>query len=56
MQIMAIENDSIVNIVSIKGEGCKIEILGILADKTGGNVTRVDPENIHRDFANILED
>ncbi len=27
-----------------------------MVDKTGGNVTRVDPENIHKDFANILED
>ncbi|EGR32285.1 type A Von Willebrand factor domain protein [Ichthyophthirius multifiliis] len=53
---IAVENDTVINVISIKGEGCKLDILGQLADKTGGNVTRVDPENIHKDFANILED
>ncbi|KAL4491824.1 hypothetical protein ABPG72_006079 [Tetrahymena utriculariae] len=50
------QNDSIFNIISIKGEGCKLDILGSIADKSGGNVLRVDPDNLHKDFANILQD
>jgi len=33
-----------------------MEILGKLADETNGTVTRVDPENVHKDFSTILKD
>ncbi|EAS02966.1 Sec23/Sec24 trunk domain protein (macronuclear) [Tetrahymena thermophila SB210] len=56
VKLKASQNDSIFNIISIKGEGCKLDILGSIADKTGGNVMRVDPDNLHKDFANILQD
>jgi hypothetical protein len=52
----AVENDIIFNVVSIKGEGCKLDVLGSIADQTGGNVLRVDPDNLHKDFANIVKD
>lgn len=42
--------------MTIKGEGCKIDVLGQLAEKTNGTVTRVKPEDIGTDFANILKD
>jgi Mg-chelatase subunit ChlD len=46
----------VISVVTIKGEGCKIDILGQLAEKTNGTVTRVKPEDIGTDFANILKD
>jgi len=42
--------------LTIKGEGCKLEALTKLTDLTNGNVTRVMPEDIAKDFANILSD
>jgi sRNA-binding carbon storage regulator CsrA len=45
-----------VNIVTIKGEGCKLETLSGLATQTNGNVSIVNPENIGDDFSNILKD
>mgnify|MGYP001807073521 CR=1 FL=1 len=45
-----------ISVVTIKGEGCKIDILGGLSEKTNGTVTRVKPEDIEKDFANILKD
>ena len=48
------QNGISVSIVTIKGEGCKMEILGKLAETSNGNVTRVDPSDIDKDFAEIL--
>ena len=45
-----------ISVLSIKGEGCKLEILGKVADLTSGNLTRVDPKEITKDFSNILKD
>jgi len=45
-----------VSIVTIKGEGCKIEVLNKIVDETNGNVTRVNPEEIGKDFAAMLKD
>ena len=45
-----------VNIVSIKGEGCKLETLSVLAKETNGNVSVVNPEEIETKFANFLKD
>jgi hypothetical protein len=44
----------LVSIITIKGEQCKVKVLGKLAEETNGNVTRVSPENIQKDFATIL--
>jgi len=45
-----------INVITIKGEGCKIDKLAKLADFTGGSVTRVNPEKILDNFANIIKD
>lgn len=42
--------------ITIKGEGCKLEILGKMAEHTAGTVRRVTPENLDKDFASILKD
>lgn len=56
MGIYAKERGIMVNIITIKGEGCKMEKLGQLADLTQGKVTRVNPDNITNDFASIMKD
>eukprot|EP00455_Lapot_gusevi_P026675 TRINITY_DN2812_c0_g3_i1.p1 TRINITY_DN2812_c0_g3~~TRINITY_DN2812_c0_g3_i1.p1 ORF type:complete len:513 (+),score=182.37 TRINITY_DN2812_c0_g3_i1:238-1776(+) len=43
-----------VSVISITGDECSLENLGRLADRTGGEVKRVDPLNLSNDFANIL--
>ncbi len=45
-----------VSVITVKGEECKVKVLGLIADQTNGNVTRIDPANIGKDFADILED
>lgn len=45
-----------VNIMTIKGEGCKMEIIGKLAEATNGNMKVVNPEKLADDFANVLKD
>lgn len=56
MGIYAKERGIMVNIITIKGEGCKMEKLGQIADLTQGKVTRVNPDNITTDFKNIMKD
>ncbi|CAD8204307.1 unnamed protein product [Paramecium octaurelia] len=53
---MAAEKGIVISLVTIKGEGCKIDTLGKLVEKTNGIVTRVNPEKIGEDFANIIND
>ncbi|CAK61233.1 unnamed protein product (macronuclear) [Paramecium tetraurelia] len=53
---MAAEKGIIISLVTIKGEGCKIDTLGELVERTNGIVTRVNPEKIGEDFANIIND
>lgn len=53
---LAVDNNIIISVITIKGEGCKIETLGKLAESTNGNVTRVNPEDISKDFSGILKD
>ena len=53
---LALENNVIISVITIKGEGCKIETLGKLAESTNGNVTRVNPDDISKDFSGILKD
>jgi Mg-chelatase subunit ChlD len=45
-----------ISVITIKGEGCRMDILQTLAEQTMGNVTRVNPENLSKDFASILSD
>lgn len=53
---IAKENGVVVSVITIKGEGCKVEVLGKLAQDTNGSITRVNPGDIGKDFANILKD
>jgi hypothetical protein len=39
-----------VNIVSISGDECNLESLSKLAELTGGNVERVDPVDLTKNF------
>lgn len=43
-----------VNIVSITGDECNLDSLSKLAELTGGDVTRVAPIDLTKNFANIL--
>lgn len=43
-----------INIVSIIGDECNLDSLSMLAELTGGNVERVDPVSLTKNFANIL--
>lgn len=43
-----------INIVSIIGDECNLDSLAKLAEITGGNVERVDPVSLTKNFASIL--
>ena len=43
-----------VNIVSIVGDECNLDCLSRIAELTGGEVERVDPVSLTKNFANIL--
>jgi len=43
-----------INIVSIIGDECNLESLSKLAELTGGNVERVDPITLTKNFESIL--
>lgn len=43
-----------VSIISIKGEECALEALGKVAELTGGDVTRVDPLELDKNFSSML--
>ena len=42
------------NIISIEGDECNIDSLGKLAEMTGGDVERVDPTTLTKNFASML--
>jgi len=44
-----------VSVISIKGEGCKLGVMGKLADLTSGSLIRVDPNEITNQFASIMK-
>ena len=44
-----------INVITMKGEDCKLDVLGSLADNTNGKILRVDPENLNQDFANVIK-
>ena len=54
--LKAKEKNVAVNIVTIKGESSKLEILSKVVEATNGNVKVVNPEKLSDDFANILKD
>jgi len=56
MAVIAKEKGISFSIITIKGETCNAEVLGKLTDETNGTITRVSPEEITKDFANILKD
>ncbi len=43
-----------VSIISIATEDCSLENLSVVTEQTGGEVERVDPRNIARNFQSIL--
>jgi len=43
-----------VSVISLVGEDCSLETLGVVAEGTGGEVERVDPRNIASNFQSIL--
>ena len=45
-----------VNVVTIKGESSKLEVLSKVVEATNGNIKVVNPEKLSEDFANILKD
>ena len=47
-------NGVTVSIISIAGEECNIETIGKIAIETGGFVQRVVPEELTKNFANVL--
>ena len=51
----AIKSGLMINVITIKGEECKMDVLGMLADNTNGKILRVDPENLNQDFANVIK-
>ncbi len=51
----AVKSGVTINVITIKGEECKVDVLGMLADNTNGKVLRVDPENLNQDFANVIK-
>lgn len=52
--LLANENGVTVNIISIVGDECDLETLRVVAEKTGGNVQRVEADKLTENFANIL--
>ena len=53
---LAKERGISISIVSIVGEDCRLEMLSPLAELTGGDIIKVDPLNLSKDFASILSD
>ena len=45
-----------VSVISIVEDECKLEMLSSVANLTGGDVLRVDPQKLSEDFADFLEE
>ncbi|CAG9322630.1 unnamed protein product [Blepharisma stoltei] len=43
-----------VSVISIASEDCRLASLAEVVEETGGELTKVDPEDVSADFANIL--
>jgi len=53
---LAKENGVSISVISIKGEGCKLDVIGKLADVTSGSLMRVDPDELMNKFANAIKE
>lgn len=53
---LARDRGIMVSVVTMKGEECKVDLLGKIADATNGFVMRVSPESMAQDFAQIMEE
>lgn len=53
---LARDRGIMVSVVTMKGEQCKVDLLGKIADATNGIVMRVSPETMAQDFAQIMEE
>ena len=51
---IAKQNGVGISVISIASEECRLDSLSELVDETGGELTKVDPQNLYNDFANIL--
>lgn len=56
LSALAKEKGIQISIITIKGEECKLVTLNQIVEETNGNIFRVDPLNIGKEFANILSD
>lgn len=45
-----------INITTIKGDECKIDVLGSLTDSTDGKIVRVNPDDLENNFQNFLKE
>lgn len=52
--LMAKDKGVTISVISIEGEECRLESLSGLAEITEGNLSKVDPERLQEDFANVL--
>ena len=50
------ENSIMINITTIKGDECKIDVLAGLTDCTDGNINRVNPDDLSQNFQNIIKE
>ena len=53
---LAKQKGIIINVITIKGGGCRVDILSKLAELTGGKVTRVNPQKLGKDFSKALDE
>jgi len=51
---LAKESGIVVNVISIRGDDCSMENLGLLADKTSGKVDIVNPVELSSNFAALV--
>ncbi|BFZ09174.1 hypothetical protein BsWGS_12213 [Bradybaena similaris] len=52
----ALEKGVTLSVITIGGTDCKLVHLGMLADRTGGQVNTVDPLKLTEEFSNIIAD
>lgn len=52
---LANENGISINITTIKGEECKIDVLAELTDNTNGIINRVNPDELTQNFRSLSE-
>jgi hypothetical protein len=45
-----------VSVISLKGEECKLKVLGKIVEETNGNLTKIDPKNVSKELKNIMKD